>query len=73
MVISTHLPPPVMMESTADFALATHMLCCSCPMCFSAAASSENDHGNMNFASNTAPEGSTNPSSVAAIHLLAGC
>jgi alkanesulfonate monooxygenase SsuD/methylene tetrahydromethanopterin reductase-like flavin-dependent oxidoreductase (luciferase family) len=28
-------------------------------MCFSAAASSENDHGSMNFASNTAPVPST--------------
>ena len=27
MVISTHLPPPVMMESAADFALVTHILC----------------------------------------------
>ena len=53
MVISTHLPPPVMIESAADLALVTHMLCCSCAMCFSAAASSENDHGSMNLASNT--------------------
>ncbi len=36
-------------------------------MCFSAAASSENDHGSMNLASNTAPVSLTNPSSVAAI------
>jgi hypothetical protein len=34
---------------------------------FSAAASSENNHGNMNFASNTAPVSLTSPSSVAAI------
>ena len=32
--------------------------------CFSAAASSENDQGSMNFASNTAPVPSTMPSSV---------
>ena len=54
-MISTHLPPPVITESTADFAATTHILCCSCGMYFSAAASSENDHGSMNLASNTAP------------------
>ena len=37
-------------------------------MCFSAAASSENDHGSMNLASNTAPLPATMPSRVAAIH-----
>jgi hypothetical protein len=31
----------------------THILCCSCGMYFSAAASSENDQGSMNLASNT--------------------
>src|ERR1700674_1640168 len=36
-------------------------------MCFSVAASSENDHGSMNLASNTAPVSLTKPSSVAAI------
>ena len=36
-------------------------------MCFSAAASSENDHGSMNLASKTAPVSLTSPSSVAAI------
>ena len=41
-------------ESTAVLAATTHMLCCSCGMYFSAAASSENDHGSMNLASNTA-------------------
>ena len=41
-------------------------------MCFSAAASSENDHGSMNFASNTAPVPSTMPSSVAAIQRITG-
>jgi hypothetical protein len=51
MVISIHLPPPVMIESAADRALVTHMLCWSWAMCFSAAASSENDHGSMNLAS----------------------
>ena len=49
------------------------MLCCSCGMYFSAAASSENDHGSMNLASKTAPLASTRPSKVAAIHLTAGC
>ena len=33
-----------MTESTAVRAATTHMLCCSCGMYFSAAASSENDH-----------------------------
>src|ERR1700737_1577673 len=72
-VSSTHLPPPVMIDSTADLASDTHILCCSCAMCFSAAASSENAHGSMNLASNTAPPGSTSPSRVAAIHLMTGC
>ncbi len=66
MVISIHLPPPVMIEGAATFALVTHMLCCSWAMCFSAAASSENDQGSMNLASNTASGSLTNPSSVAA-------
>src|SRR5258705_13643244 len=73
MAISTHLPPPVMIDSTADRALATHILCCSCAICFSAAASSEKDQGSMNLASNTAPPGSTNPSKPAVIHLLTEC
>src|SRR5277367_2551167 len=67
MVISIHLPPPVMIERTADRALVTHMLCCSWAMCFSAAASSENDQGSMNFASNTASGSAIMPSWVAAI------
>jgi hypothetical protein len=67
MVISTHLPPPVMIESTAVFAAATYILCCSWAMCFSAAPSPEKFHGNMNLASNTAPVASTFPSSVALI------
>ena len=73
MVISIHLPPPVMIDSADDRALVTHMLCCSWAMCFSAAASSENDQGNMNLASNTASGSSTMPSSVAAIQRLIGC
>src|SRR6516225_6796340 len=73
MVISTHLPPPVMIESTASLAFVTHMLCWSCGIYFSAAPSSENDHGSMNLASNTAPVPSTTPSRVAAIHLFTGC
>lgn len=64
---STHLPPPVMIDSTADLEWITHILCCSWAMCFSAAASSEKDHGSMNLASNTDPVPSTTPSSVAAI------
>jgi hypothetical protein len=35
--------------------------------------SSENDHGSMNFASNTAPVASTTPSRVAAIQRTTGC
>ena len=62
-----------MIESTADLAATTHILCCSCGMYFSAAASSENDQGSMNLASNTAPLPSTRPSSVAAIQRSAGC
>jgi len=68
-LISTHCPPPVMIESTAVLDAVTHILCCSCGMCFSAAPSSENDQGSMNLASNTAPVASTMPSSVAAIQL----
>ena len=73
MAISTHLPPPVMIESAAALALVTHMLCWSWAMCFSAAASSENDHGSMNLASNTAPLPATMPSRVAPIHRSTGC
>ena len=40
---------------------------------FSAAASSENDHGSMNLASNTASVPSTMPSRVAAIQRIAEC
>ena len=68
--ISTHLPPPVMIDSAADCALVTHMLCCSWAMCFSAAASSENDQGSMNLASNTASRSLTKPSRVAAIQRM---
>src|SRR5262245_41529506 len=42
-------------------------------MYFSAAASSENDQGSMNLASNTASVPSTIPSRVAAIHGMAEC
>src|SRR5215469_15734596 len=71
--ISTHLPPPVMMESTEVRRWVTHMLCWSCGMYFSAAASSEKDHGSMNLDSNTASVPSTIPSRVATIHALAEC
>src|SRR5260221_10856343 len=72
-VISTHLPPPVIMESTDVLKWVTHMLCWTWAMYFSAAASSENDHGSMNLASNTAWVPSTMPSRVAAIQGMAEC
>ena len=34
MVISTHLPPPVMIESAESFVFITHILCWSWAMCF---------------------------------------
>ena len=61
-----------MIDSTAVLESVTHMWCCSWAMCFSAAPSSENDHGSMNLASNTAPVPSTMPSNVAAIQRLTG-
>ena len=48
-------------------AATTHILCCSCAICFAAAASSENDQGSMNLASKTASLPCTRPSSVAPI------
>ena len=72
-VISTHLPPPVMIDSTEVRKWVTHMLCWSWAMYFSAAASSENDQGSMNLASNTASVPSTMPSRVAAIQGMAEC
>ena len=72
-VISTHLPPPVMIDSTEVLKWVTHILCWSCAMYFSAAASSENDQGSMNLASNTASVPSTMPSKVAAIQTMAEC
>ena len=72
-VISTHLPPPVMIDSTELRKWVTHMLCWSWAMYFSAAASSENDQGSMNLASNTASVPSTMPSRVAAIQGMAEC
>src|SRR4051812_12721447 len=62
-----------MMESTAERAAITHILCCSWAICLSAAASSEKFQGSMNLASNTAPVCSTRPSSVAPIHWWTGC
>src|SRR5215470_890083 len=73
MATSTHLPPPVMMESTEIRKWVTHMLCWTWAMYFSAAASSENDQGSMNLASNTASVPSTTPSRVAAIQAMAEC
>src|SRR5262245_28681802 len=72
-VISTHLPPPVMIDSTASRECVTHILCWTWAMYFSAAASSENDHGSMNLASNIASVSSMMPSRVAAIHGMAEC
>jgi hypothetical protein len=62
-----------MMESTELRKWVTHMLCWTCAMYFSAAASSENDQGSMNLASNTASVPSTIPSRVAAIQAIAEC
>src|SRR5262245_7596183 len=73
MVISTHLPPPVMIDSTDVLKCVTHMLCWTWAMYFSAAASSENDHGSMNLDSKTAPVPSTVPSRVATIQGIAEC
>src|SRR5262245_504100 len=73
MATSTHLPPPVMMESAELLRWVTHMLCWTCAMYFSAAASSVNDQGSMNLASNTASVPSTIPSSVAPIQGIAEC
>src|SRR5215510_7291226 len=72
-VISTHLPPPVMIESTEALKCVTHMLCWTWAIYFSEAASSEKDHGSMNLASNTASVPSTMPSRVAAIQGMAEC
>src|SRR5258708_213374 len=72
-VISTHLPPPVMIDRTELLRWVTHMLCWTWAVYFSAAASSENDHGSMNLASNTASVPSTMPSRVAAIQGMAEC
>ena len=60
------------MTAPSVLAATTHMLCCSCGAYFSTAASSENDHGSMNLASNTASLPWTRPSSVAAIQRSAG-
>src|SRR5262249_27100284 len=73
MVISTHLPPPVMIDSTDVLKCVTHMLCWSWAMYFSAAAYSENDHGSMSLDSKTAPVASTVPSRVATIQGMAEC
>src|SRR5262249_14713777 len=72
-VISTHLPPPVIIESTEVLKWVTHMLCWTWAIYFSAAASSENDQGSINLDSKTAPVAPTMPSRVAAIHGMAEC
>jgi hypothetical protein len=61
-----------MMDNTEVLRWVTHMLCRTWAMYFSAAASSENDHGRMNLASNTASVPSTIPSRVATIQLEIG-
>src|SRR5262245_20624234 len=49
------------------------MLCCSCGMYLTTAASSENDQGSINLASNTASVAATRPSRVAPIQRRIGC
>src|SRR5215831_11114908 len=71
--ISTHLPPPVMIDNTASRECVTHILCWTWAICFSAAASSEKDQGSMNLASKIAPVPSTTPSRVAAIQGMTKC
>jgi hypothetical protein len=66
-VISTHLPPPAMIDRTEVLKWVTHMLCWSWAKYFSAAASSDNDQGSMNLDSKTASVRSTMPSRVATI------
>ena len=72
-VISTHLPPPVTIESTELRRWGTQCCAGAVAMYFSAAASSENDQGSMNLASNTASVPSTMPSRLAAIQGMAEC
>jgi hypothetical protein len=72
-VISTHLPPPVMIDRTEVLKWVTHMLCWTWAMYFAAAVSSENDHGSMNLESKTAAVASTVPSRVAIIQGMAEC
>src|SRR6516225_7066044 len=67
------LAAPVMIDSTEVLKWVTHMLCWTWAMYFSAAASSENDQGSMNLASNIASVSSMMPSRVAAIHGMAEC
>src|SRR5262245_31756241 len=43
-VISTHLPPPVMIDNTDVLKWVTHMLCWTWAMYFSAAAGDERQH-----------------------------
>src|SRR5262245_32224573 len=62
-----------MIDSTEVLKWVTHILCWTWAMYFSAAASSENDQGSMNLASNTAPVPSTTPSRVATIQGIAEC
>src|SRR6266511_2471183 len=62
-----------MIESTDARKWVTHMLCWTWAIYFSAAASSENDHGSMNLDSKTAPVASTVPSRVATIQGMAEC
>jgi hypothetical protein len=66
-----HFPSPVMMESNRAPQMGNPHVVLQLGMYFLAAASSENDQGSMNLASNTASLPATIPSRVAAIHGIA--
>ena len=60
------------LDTAPKFALGSNNQVLVERICFSAAASSENDQGSMNLASKTASLPSIRPSRVAAIHRSAG-
>src|SRR5262245_52720219 len=72
-VISTHLPPPVMMDRNADLRWVTQMLCWTWDMYFPPTPPTKKHQASMNLPSKTAPIPSTTPSRVAAIHGMAEC
>ena len=72
-VISTHFPPPVMIDSTADRSGSPTCCAGAGPCTFRPPTSSENDQGSMNLDSNTASVPSTIPSRVATIQGMAEC